>query len=181
MKSRYVCGMRILCSLVMLVITTSTVSAQKCAYRTNGNDDFTNERKVITASPIGLSGSKKDMIWFRRIDGTYSLHLHMRTTGTRKIEPGAPIMLKFDDGRIIELNAFHDQVSNFELVADPKPRWIKPAYTITREQLGTIAASPLRRVRVYYTDGYRDYSPEVVKPRRSRKVMQAAKCLLAVD
>lgn len=162
-------------------ICSMQVAGQNCKYRTNGIDEFTKARKVITASPIGLSSALNDRIWYKRVDNSYSLHLHVATTDIQSIKDGATAMFKFANDSVVTLVSINDVISEFEVTSVATIMWIEPAYEISREQLQLFSTVPLARVRLVFANGYVDYDPTQVLPARARKVMEAARCLLEAD
>lgn len=152
-----------LAALIALAATTS--AAQKCKLVKDEVDPFTKEREVVfkTRPIVGA--------WFVAHSDRLHLEWELHTTSVESIVDEAPITLLFHDGSTLPLTVTGSDVSDY--VAELN--WRLDAVTsITAEQLGTIAANPVKMIRWELTsfDYDKDYNSKMAE-----ELQHAAQCL----
>ena len=145
-----------------------------CKMEQNEVDEFRGTHNVATEkinlTNYTLEGLK---VRFRSVDDTYLVELRLEKSSrlsSMVAEAGEPVMFKLENDSVVEGRLTGPGVRSIG------GGYFEGQYRLSKEALKAIAQSPIRKVRIYFTNSHHE---EAVVPGRSMKASEAARCLLA--
>lgn len=147
--------------LLTLSLVTSLCFSQKL--KENEIDEFTGKKKMVTSwENLCLNGKDYAFAKVQNYDGYILLHIkHMPSWGGTKpysIDEGDKLMLMLDDGTVVTLYSpemvFSAIGAGATGLTGSAVEGIYPTYPVNNEDVETLKSQPLKKVRMYTTNGY---------------------------
>lgn len=171
MKTQYLLAM-------IFVISTFTVKGQKCEYLTNEKDEFTGAQKLETWGKLirEVTGSNANLI-LRKIDDRYYLLINYNVQHPKAMVIGNndKLMLKLEGESVLNFSPTEIATGNLITLNGITTTQIKVNYYATREQIEMLSQFPIAKVRVCFTDGYREHETKI---KNTIEIKKAATCIL---
>jgi hypothetical protein len=166
--------------ILVLIFTflLNTVQAQKCEYLTNGKDEFTGIVKLETWGKLirEFTGSNGNLILGKANENYYLLlNYNVQVPKSLVVGKNDRIMFKLENDSI--LNFLPIEVKSGELITlnGITTTQIKVSYFATKEQIQALSQFVIKKVRIYFSDGYREHE---TKSKNTSEIKAAAMCLL---
>jgi len=157
---------------------TILAHGQKCEYLTNEKDEFTGAMKLETWGKLirEFTGSNANLI-LRKIDSTYYLLLNYNVQYAKAMVIGTNdrLMLKLENDSVLFFNPTEITTGTLNTVSGITTTQIKINYFATKDQIVMLSKYGIKKVRVYFTDGYKEHE---TKEKNANEIKTAATCLL---
>jgi hypothetical protein len=151
---------------------------QNCEYLTNEKDEFTNAMKLETWGKLirEFTGSNANLI-LRKIDTTYYLLLNYNVQYAKAMVAGTNdlLMFKLENDSVLYFKPTEITSGNLNTSAGITTTQIKINYFATKDQIVMLSKYGIKKVRVYFTDGYKEHE---TKEKNANEIKTAAYCLL---
>lgn len=164
--------------LLLLFIPIGT-KAQHCVGLKMEKDEFTGASKKSIVTPLenNLFGPTKTFK-FRKINDNFYLDVYHQMGSVVGIREGAKIMLKLSNDSVVTLYSIDGYVSDYITVGTTIVKYILPTYKATEYDFSLLAKYDCVKYRIYYSDGYVDYT---VKSKFFEGIKKSATCIIFKD
>jgi hypothetical protein len=164
--------------LLFFLGLTVLAFSQKCEYLTNEKDEFTGAMKLETWGKLirEFTGSNANLI-LRKIDSDYYLLLNYNVQYAEAMVVGTNdrLMLKLENDSVLFFNPTEITTGTLNTLNGITTTQIKINYFATKDQITMLSKYAIKKVRVYFTDGYKEHE---TKDKNVNEIKTAAICLL---
>jgi len=174
----------------LLLLSSSFVLAQKCKYKINEVDKFTNKFTKLTKSEkvIGTFFTEGEFS-VKKVDTSYYFVFDYSLSSYSNFEPytiqkGAKIIFLFENGEQTTIHSSDDIKGIKKTVVGLPPVYVckltNVSYELTRGQIDMFFKSKIKSIRFYRTEsnGKEDFVDNEIKDRNQDDIQKLIKCIL---
>ncbi len=165
--------------LVWLGLRSITIGQNCQVLWSNYVDEFTGDTTYATWGQLvgGTFSAETMTMTFTRVNAALYLDPVFNTSGPKSlvIGDGDPLYLKLDNDSIVIVRSTNIFTGKFKTEFNVTVSQITPRYRITLDQIRQLAAHRIARVRMQFSDGYREFD---VKERAGTFLSDQVRCVI---
>lgn len=165
-------------SIALALLASGSTISQTCNYRVREKDTFSGKERVVVRAAFSFGLHSGFWFEFRRVGDNQYLDMNWSGGGTASISKDALLMLKLEDGTVVELPCNEFELFQSVVTSATITHHVTPTYLMTEDQLRILSGKNITDIRIHTTEGYYDYSL-ADKAKAARKIREAAACQLA--